>query len=340
MKYFFVYFAAALFLTFGCSSFTGIRRPASELNESVRFYENIQIADLPVKQRVGLFLESPESQFQGCVIYLEGLGDSVRNHEPLFKKLNSEGFRVVSFDYLGQGGSEGQMSWTRLDAAGSPYPTSPSYEIGNQARWIWKKFSEQKDPLFQRNCENQPKIVIGWSTGGLAAYKLAKEKWADAVVLIAPGISPNMCVGSAGSQSLTLKCLLQNIESAPIITTETLSTETYGPSENPHIDPIHPTRPFDAKFFSFNLLSTALFNTPNWIIDESIQGLTFLSGDNDSYVNSTRTKEILSQRAPHFKIVTYQKALHEIDNETAQIRLDLQNQTLNFLKKFLAEKLK
>lgn len=333
MKYYFVYLAAALFFLTGCSSLSNKRSPASELNESVRLFENIQISNLPVKQRVGLFLESRESQFQGCVIYLEGLGDSIRNHEPLFKKMNSEGFRVLSFDYLGQGGSEGQMSWTRLDATGSPYPTSPNYEIGNQARWVWKKFSERKDPIFQRSCEGKPKIVMGWSTGGLAAYKLASEKWADAVVMIAPGISPKMCVGSAGSPSVTLKCYLQNIGTLPIITPESLSTENYNTSENPHVDPIYPNRPLDAKFFSLNLLSTSHFKTPFWTIDKSIKGLVFLSGKNDTYVDSAQTEIILKKQAAHFEVLTYHEALHEIDNERPAIRTDMQNQIVIFLKK-------
>ena len=59
----------------------------------------------PSQIRAGFLKESDSKPFLGNVIFFEGLGDSMLNHRPLFDKLTNEGFRVIAFDYMGQGGS-------------------------------------------------------------------------------------------------------------------------------------------------------------------------------------------------------------------------------------------
>ena len=135
------------------------------------------------------------------------------------------------FDYLGQGGSEGSMAYTRINSLGDPYPKSRDYEVGEQAKFVWDRYSKSSDPVFGRNCEGSSKRIIGWSTGGLAAYRLAAEGWAKEVVLIAPGIVPNLCVGEAGNSSLA-QCAAKNLNLNHIITERTLTFNRFAGMNN------------------------------------------------------------------------------------------------------------
>lgn len=127
--------------------------------------------------RNGYLEANPSVPFKGNVIYYEGLGDSMLNHMPLFRLLTDAGYRVIAFDYMGQGGSTGSMNDTRITT------------IGAIGRVIWNRQA--------RDLANFPKhTIIGWSTGGLAAYSEASMRTdVDKVVLIAPGLVPNMLVG-------------------------------------------------------------------------------------------------------------------------------------------------
>lgn len=58
------------------------------------------------KIRMGYYPE--QGVFKGNILYYEGLGDSMLNHAPLFEKLSQNGYRVIAFDYMGQGGSSGK----------------------------------------------------------------------------------------------------------------------------------------------------------------------------------------------------------------------------------------
>ena len=66
------------------------------------------------KIRSGYLAENPNVTFRGNIIYYEGLGDSMMNHMPLFQTLTQAGYRVIAFDYMGQGGSKGSMNDTRI----------------------------------------------------------------------------------------------------------------------------------------------------------------------------------------------------------------------------------
>ena len=54
--------------------------------------------------RTGL-LKSDSLTSLGTILYLQGLGDSMMNHAPLFNHLNRNGYNIIAFDYMGQGGS-------------------------------------------------------------------------------------------------------------------------------------------------------------------------------------------------------------------------------------------
>jgi len=273
-------------------------------------YDTKAIGVHSVNLRTGTMPETPESEFKGCVLYLEGLADSIQNHNTLFTSLAEAGFRVVTFDYMGQGGSDGSMNHSRIDDS-----LLPGLQIGNQAKAIWEKYSGE--------CGQSKKFVIGWSTGGLAAYKLAYEGWADAVVLIAPGIHPNKFVGEAAKSAFLLASLQQ------VITERTLTTNHFENGNDPHVDPIKPISPAVVPLFATNLLVTAEFSH-KWSIPSRVKGYVFLSGKEDTYVDAEATKSTLASKAPHFSVKEYEHALHEIDNEIPAISQDMIARTVGF----------
>lgn len=253
----------------------------------------------PSKIRAGYLPH--EGVFKGNVLYFEGLGDSMLNHDPLFKKITTAGYRVIAFDYMGQGGSGGRMNKTRIEYI--PW-------IGDR---VWNKFALAKEKFSSKN-------IIGWSTGGLAAYLMATENKADKVILIAPGIAPRKIVGEG---------LFNHLPNE--ITLETLTTDVYFDRQsNPHREEVKPNSPVKVPHFSVNLLTTAEC-LKDKEISSSVKGFVLLSGDEDTYVNAERTKRIIRANAPHFKIKAYEGALHEIDNERKEIRDVAHADILRFL---------
>ena len=259
-----------------------------------------------VRIRAGYLAESPNAKvFKGNVIYLEGLGDSMMNHQTMFKALSDEGYRVISFDYMGQGGSSGAMNNTAIEA----FPSFRRLEIRALARYIWSRYA-RRDSAFSP--EQNRRLVIGWSTGGLAAFQMAKDKWANAVVLIAPGLHPQLVPGDAFS-----------------ITLDSLACRTYAEGQDPHIDRVRPSNALKVPLFALNLLETSLKARYLWDIDPKVKGLVFLGGQ-DEYVNTGSTPETIRARAPHFKMLHYAKACHEIQSSHDPIREDLVKRTVEF----------
>lgn len=254
------------------------------------------------KIRAGYFPE--KGTFKGNIIYFEGLGDSMVNHHPLFNTLSKEGYRIIAFDYMGQGGSTGKMNRTRIEI------------IPEMGKVVWKKFA--------KNLKKFPKkTMIGWSTGGLAAYMSASKKEADQVILLAPGIVPNYIVGAGLWNCLPNEITMESLTSAA----------PYRADENdPHLDPIRPNSPLKVPEFAFDLISTAK-KAQKTKMPSSVRGFVLLSGDRDTYVDAEKTKDVLGKVAPHFKTIQYPGTLHEIDNERADTQKRVFQDILTFLKK-------
>lgn len=271
-----------------------------------------------VHLRTGYYAESANKPFKGCVMYLEGLADSVANQQPLFHALSESGYRVVFFDYMGQGQSEGSMNNSRvLD------PINNSLQLSTQAQFVWN--------LYSQSCGASKKMVIGWSTGGLVSYKLAHDVWADAVILIAPGIHAKKFVGEAATSPSALVTLQQ------VISERTLTRNTFSKGLNPHVDPIKPDSPAKVPLFAANLLGSSMISQ-NWKINAKVKGLVFLSGVEDTYVDRDATIKTLSKNAPHFQMVSYDGALHEIQNEIPEVAFDMYQKTTQFLDQITSEK--
>ncbi len=256
------------------------------------------VTELPETIRAGFLPEV--GSFKGNIIYYQGLGDSMLNHRELFGKLSRAGYRVLAFDYMGQGGSTGSMNNTQLEYI--PW-------IANK---VWKRFAD--------TARNPDKNILGWSTGGLAAYMEAAKGLVKKVILIAPGNTANLIVGEGFSHWPVNE-----------ITLRTLTTDIYGQGNpDPHVDPIRPNSPAVIFLFAANLLTTSALSRITKI-PAKVEGLVLLSGANDSYVNGADANKVFAQTAPHFERQTYAGALHEIDNEKKSIREKAHKDILNFL---------
>lgn len=278
-----------------------------------------------VNLRTGYYRESAEVPFKGCVIYLQGLADSGINQGPLFQHLSQHGYRSVFFDFMGQGGSEGTMNNTRIFD-----PMNPSLQLSTQAKWVWEKYATMKDSANGRDCSQSKKLVMGWSTGGLPAYMLAHEQWADAVVLFAPGIHVRAFVGESAAKPTKLLTFQQ------VITERTLTRNKFEGETNPHIDPIKPTTPAIIPMFASNLLLSSNV-AQNWKISTKVPGLTFITGLNDFYVNAPAVEKTLQKNAPHFKLEHYPESYHELTNELPEVSQDVYKKTVLFLDQVLKE---
>lgn len=269
-----------------------------------------------VQLRTGYYVES--APLKGCILYLEGLADSVSNQAPLFNHLSKSGYRVIFFDYMGQGASDGSMNNTRIvDSA------NESLQISTQAKYIWSKYVDRKDEINGQDCSHSKKFVMGWSTGGLAAYALVHEGWADAVAMITPGIHVKPFVG----ESATDKSLMLTFKQT--ISERTLTRNTFSGTFDPHIDPIKPISPAVIPLFAANLMISSKLSQ-KWKVPATIPGIAFLSGINDTYVDREAISKTLKKNAPHFEQVKYDGALHELQNEMPEVSADLYARTVRF----------
>ena len=155
-----------------------------------------------IKLRAGHF-PSKTHPPKANVLYLEGLADSMFNHDRLVNTLSEAGYRIIAFDYPGQGGSEGSMGQTRiteikteksfwtsiLDAFDDDHRKDKRFAefkaglskhkpgslkklfIRDMADAVWEKIKNDNDS--EIGSKEQVDAVIGWSTGGLAAYDMA-----------------------------------------------------------------------------------------------------------------------------------------------------------------------
>lgn len=325
-------------LSFSCAH-RSQRQPNSETSvlPFKEFLEMVEHPVLKVKMRAGYTME--QRDLKACVIYLQGLADSVRNHKPYFSELSSAGYRVIYFDYMGQGGSEGAMNRTRIQVDLPPGATremqqryqrkDKHQEIPEQADFFWERYKHVQNERGQ-SCSDSPKLLIGWSTGGLSAYRMAHENRADAVVLIAPGIHPKTMVGESAEDWSKMIFLRQTI------TERTLTRNKFKDQENPHLDPVRPKSPAHSPQFAMNLKGIAGRSTA-WKINPAVRGYVFLSGDEDTYVKREATEKTLRQNAPHFRMKSYPGALHELDNEIPEVAQDLYRETILFLDEVMRE---
>lgn len=253
----------------------------------------------PVRIRSGYLKENPYTQFKGNVLYFEGLADSMLNHMPLFNELTNAGYRVIAFDYAGQGGSTGSMNQMSIQ------------RIVDLGEAVYSQYARKEGE----------KILLGWSTGGLAAYSAVHQGKASKVILIAPGIPVRMFVG----ENHISKLQFSNV------TLDTLTRRTYtADGSDPHVEDIKPKSPLNVPLFAANLVMNSLASK-KWRIPGHVKGLVLLAGDDDKYVNTRSVREVVETNAQQFEIIQFKDSFHEIDNELPQVSQLAYKQILSFL---------
>lgn len=243
--------------------------------------------------RAGYLPENPDVPFRGNLVYLEGFADSMANHDAFFQEITALGYRLVAFDYPGQGGSEGTMNWTRVK------------HIPDMAEAVAARFSRPDGP--------STRTWMGWSTGGLAAYQAAAAGRVDRVVLLAPGIHIKPLVGEWGS-----------------VTLRTLTGHSEAGLPDPHVEAPRPTAPAKYPLFAGSILKNSIASQ-NVEVPPEVEGLVLLSGDGDRYVRGDATRKTLARNAPHFDVRTFEGALHELHEEVDPIGQQVRAATLEFL---------
>ena len=240
--------------------------------------------------RVGT--QEPDITPVADILYLEGFGDRLDNHKPLFDEWVSHGFRVIAFDYP----SHGETTGTSLNLYGIK-------GIAGLAKAVEEKTRvDAKRPLF----------LAGWSTGGLVAVRMAQSvnfpqlgRPLAGLILFAPGIS---VYNFGGGKSFAY----------PLghITDESL---THDPNP-PHTGPAVPAYPLRAPFFAVSLkINSWVSQFEKYPLQLPTQ--IFMSdGDGDLYADSKYLREWIQVQDTRGGVdivsVTLPGARHEIDNET------------------------
>jgi alpha-beta hydrolase superfamily lysophospholipase len=243
--------------------------------------------------RAGYLPANPDVAFRGNVLYLEGFSDSMMNHDTLFQEVTALGYRLVAFDYPGQGGSEGTMNWTRVK------------HIPDMAEAVMARLSRPDGP--------STRTWMGWSTGGLAAYQAAADGRVDRVVMLAPGIHIRPIVGEWGS-----------------VTPRTLTGHEAAGLPDPHVEAPRPTTPARFPLFAASILKNSIASQ-NVEVSPQVAGLVLLSGKGDRYVRGAATRRTLARNARHFDVRTFEDALHELHEEVDPIGAEVRGAVIEFL---------
>lgn len=250
--------------------------------------------------RTGI-LRTDKEEVKGHIIYLQGFADSMMNHAPLFNSLTKLGYNIIAFDYMGQGGSEGLMLQTTIGG------------INRLASQVWDEYVKT----------DEKKIILGWSAGGLAAYKYAYQKphEVEKVILLSPGI-----------------VVRYNVGKYMLVTEDTLTSNDFQGVSNPHVDPIKPASPLLAPSFASNLIWTS-HESRKWKISPEVKGLFLAGSQKDRYVDPAASEAVIKKNANHFRKHRFKNmnpdvgavVLHEIDNEQEEISLEVYERIEAFL---------
>lgn len=237
--------------------------------------------------RVHYGIYKPDSEVVGDVLFLHGYGDNFANHQALFKQFNESGLRVIGFDYPSHGKTWGQGS-DDLD-----------FHSFHSLTQIAAKVLRENAPNSSR-----PLFIVGWSTGGLQAIRIAQVSRfrslfpnLKGLVLYAPGVSVKTCVGNSFCQ----------------ITNETLNHDTRMLHRQ-----IKPKSPLFRLDFATRLLFNAALSWRQGI-PQDLPTIVFVGGSNDNYVNTDDIKSWVQLQRNYFSapVIAVQcpLAFHELDNE-------------------------
>lgn len=229
------------------------------------------------------------------VLFLTGFSDRADNHGPLFTQLTNSGFRVISFDYPSHGKTD---CWSlnlhdMLSLEGLAQIVLLSPEIKSEA------------PLY----------LVGWSTGGLLAYRMLQRgqpafRKVSGAVLLAPGLSVYPIPGEMGL--VTMDSLLSN-------------------PKPPHLGEISPLSPLAYPLFATDLIATSLLARFESVPEVPV---LMLLGDDvlDVYANTPKIKKwFKSSRTANLTAYQCDGAKHEMDNEIEPIGQNVRDLIVGFI---------
>lgn len=189
------------------------------------------------------------------VVFLHGFADTAKNHRHLFRALKEKGFRVFSFDYPEHGGSRNvSLNLWSMDHVAGVIPSL----LGAPG---------------MKTKTDIPLILMGWSTGGTLALRIAQTSratlgsFADqlkGVAAIAPGVPVNS--GFRAAKGI-------------VVTNEKLTNCPAG------MQPPTPKSPLFGGLFTLSLIkaSQELARNP---MPADVRTLVFFAKDDDEFVNT------------------------------------------------------
>ncbi len=261
-----------------------------------------QLLKMSFKQQcyIRTIIQTPPSgiKTKADMLFLIGFGDRADNHGPLFKLMNEQGIRVISFDYP----THGESRCSHIDYEGFTSLSFMAQEVEEKTR------EDIHRPLF----------LSGWSTGGLLALRMVQqnflaERFIKGVVLITPGVSVYTFVGGDG-----------------VIREKTLS---HNPNP-PHMAPPKPVSPFLTPVFASTIkLNAALVKKAHLPFYTPM--LVLVAGEKlDKYVKTPVLKKwIQNSRISKDNLVAFQceNSMHEMDNEINPIGPTVRNLIKDFV---------
>ncbi len=259
---------------------------------------------------IAMGVVSPNGAPKADVLFLHGYGDTWKNHLGLFDLMAAHGLRTVAFDLPSHGATV----------------MAPGQDLNDLGFSDLALLAENvHDHAFGAD-QSRPLFVVGWSTGGLLAVRMAQESGyvshrpIGGLALFAPGVAVYPCVGN-------LICHITN-------ETLTHNTSLYGRA-------ISPKTPLIRPVFATKLLANA---TASWKSGVGVPSLVIAAGDyQDKYVITPKLKMWVGmQQKFHGQTAmrAYQcaDARHELDNESASYGgPQVRNLTVNFLLSQLGE---
>lgn len=186
------------------------------------------------------------------ILFLTGFSDRADNHAPLFSSLADEGFRLISFDYPSHGET---VCWS--------LNSHSMVSLEGLAQIVLKSEELQS---------NRPLYLVGWSTGGLLAYRMLQRNslnWrqVQGAVLLAPGLSVYPIPGELG-----------------VVKEESLLSNP----NPPHMGPISPSSPLLYPLFGADLMATSVLARFEPVPETPI--LIILGDDEDDVYANTKNK--------------------------------------------------
>ena len=230
------------------------------------------------------------------ILYLPGFGDSFLNHNDFFERLCNEGYEIISFDYPGSGASYGPLPKLQFFNKGT------NRDLTTIAKFVWNTLATRQDK----------RISLSWCIGSLIAIQLAHENWLSGAIHIAPSYQSKI-------STIVIFHRERHLSSASV-------------PESDHLVPIRPQNPLQNIAFALNIKISAR-KIQKLIIPKTVKGVVFYTGIDDRFMfGGAHLRNRIQETAPHFTVLDYAHAKHEVHNEREEIKSQATREIFKWLK--------